>query len=94
MPRARTTDETKRLSGTYRPHRSEARRAMRAAWAVPSGQRTLREWARYFPGTRPVSWWWAVAPERRRPGESQAAYLARLDLLLPGEAKRLAKVAK
>ena len=92
MPRARTSDEVKRLSGTYRPHRSEMRRAMRAAWATPDGKRELREWARYFPGTRPVSWWWAVAPERRRRSESQAAYLKRLDLLLPGEAKRLAKL--
>jgi hypothetical protein len=37
------------------------------------------------PGTRPWAWWRYSAPERRRRGESEAAYLRRRGLLLPGE---------
>ena len=97
--RPRDSAATKKLRGTYRRDRAArplhielgwpSKAALRAAWTSPTGQRDLREWARYLPGTRPLSWWYTIAPVRRRPSESQRDYLARLKLLLPGEAKRL-----
>lgn len=102
MARPRIPDEVKRLRGTLRPDRSATRplplhvrlgwrtkAELRASWASPAGRRDLREWATYLPGTRPESWWYAAAPEPLRRGEAQPAYLARLDLFLPGEAKRV-----
>jgi hypothetical protein len=37
------------------------------------------------PGHRPWGWWEFDAPEERQQGETEFAYLNRLDLLLPGE---------
>jgi hypothetical protein len=38
-----------------------------------------------MPGTRPAGWWKYCAPDRRRRGESQIAYLRRHNLLVEGE---------
>ena len=55
------------------------------------GDEILRWWIKHQPGTRPRCWWRFSAPEPRRATvESEAAYLKRLNLLLPGEEKRLA----
>lgn len=53
---------------------------IRRPWcfAVPGG-----------PGTRPWAWRQFEAPEPLPPGESEADYLTRLGLLLPGEAGHL-----
>ena len=45
--------------------------------------------AKTHPGRRPNGWWLTEAPGDRQPHESQAAFLARHDLLLPGEVARL-----
>lgn len=73
-----------------------------AAW---SGWRDeiLREWVRQRPGTRPAAWWVIDAPRSTvrspvvsvltrvdiRATESEASYLLRHGLLLPGERRRL-----
>jgi hypothetical protein len=64
------------------------------------GDEVIRWWIKGQPGTRPRCWWRFTAPEPRREVpvgpdapptvESEAAYLKRLGLLLPGEEKRLA----
>jgi len=66
----------------------------------------LEEFAEQHPGQRPKYWWTHDAPEPRRKVregtdplkplviESQASYLKRCGLLLPGEERRLAKVAR
>ena len=51
--------------------------------------RAVAEWSAKYPGTRPVSWWEWTAPEPLRGAESQAAYLDRLSLWLPGERDRV-----
>src|SRR5215208_7633421 len=51
------------------------------------GPAIVKQWAAEKPGTRPSLWWKYDAPEPRRPRESQAAYLKRHRLLLPGEGK-------
>ena len=52
------------------------------------GHGITEEWVLTKPGTRPRCWW-LVAPEPRRPGESQRSYLLLHNCLLPGEAERL-----
>jgi hypothetical protein len=71
--------------------------AMKAAeedWAV-HGEGLTRWWVEGWPhgtitpggpGTRPWAWWQFSAPAPRSPGETEAAYLKRHRLLLPGEA--------
>jgi hypothetical protein len=66
------------------------------AWWRTAGPEVLAEWTRRRPGTRPSTWWRFIAPEPRRTIangrdliESEASYLRRLDLLLPGEERRL-----
>jgi hypothetical protein len=63
------------------------------------GAEVIRWWIKDQPGTRPRCWWRFSAPDacRAKPTspndiptfKSQAAYLKRLGLLLPGEEKRL-----
>jgi hypothetical protein len=54
------------------------------------GQDIVADWVKDEPGTRPRCWWRFDSPEPLGPGETQAAYLRRHNLLLPGEAKQLA----
>ena len=49
----------------------------------------LAQWIADWPGTRPRCWWRFSAPTSLPVGESEAAYLQRFDLLLPGEVERL-----
>lgn len=65
-------------------------------WWAEAGDEVLQLWTRRRPGTRPPMWWQHVAPEPRRVlangtrrTESEAAYLTRLNLLLPAEERRL-----
>jgi hypothetical protein len=64
----------------------------------------LAEWASERPGTRPWAWWAVEAREvlgaaevgrvrREGPGESEASFLKRHGLLLPGEEQRVPKAA-
>jgi hypothetical protein len=61
-----------------------------ALWAE-HGDRIVAEWVADNPDTRPALWWRYSAPAPRQDGESQAAYLERHGLFLPGERKRLRK---
>ena len=54
------------------------------------GDQVLADWAVESPGTRPTAWWRFSAPDRRpADGETEAAYLRRHRLFLPGEEERL-----
>ena len=53
------------------------------------GKSIVAEWAGNAPGTRPRCWWKFDAPEPRGAGETQAEYLRRHGLLLPGEEEQL-----
>jgi hypothetical protein len=64
------------------------RPSIRDMWTAV-GQDIVAEWVQDAPGTRPRCWWTFDAPEPRRAGEAQAAYLRRLNLLLDGELERL-----
>jgi hypothetical protein len=48
-------------------------------------QNIIDEHIKHRPGTRPWSWWHLEDRELRREGESEASYLKRLRLFLPGE---------
>lgn len=61
---------------------------LREAWEFGRDQ-LLEEWVRDRPGTRPPGWWRFSAPEPRRTGELEPAYLRRLGLLLQGEEERV-----
>ncbi|WP_221303999.1 hypothetical protein [Povalibacter uvarum] len=54
----------------------------------------IAEWIKVAPGTRPKFWWTYDAPEPLPKGESQAAYLARHNLLTPVEKRRLPQAAR
>ena len=80
--------------GPYEPRDPDgflgpARPSVAEMWKAV-GEGIVQEWAREAPGSRPSCWWEFEAPEPRRPGEAQAEYLRRHNLLLPGEADRLA----
>jgi hypothetical protein len=66
---------------------------LRELWAT-HGAEVLAHWTQERPGTRPSTWWRAY-PEHRRVRlnmkfrESEASFLLRNDLLLPGERERL-----
>ena len=67
-----------------------------AQWWAELGEEALQRWTRRAPGTRPRFWWRFISTEPRRmlsngarQMESQAAYLRRMELLLPGEERRL-----
>lgn len=62
-------------------------------WVAGVSEPMVRPWTWVMPGgpgTRPWAWWEFKAREPRQPDESEADYLSRLGLLLPGEAKALA----
>jgi hypothetical protein len=61
-----------------------------ALWAE-HGDAIVAEHVAKYPGTRPHRWWQYSAPEPRQDGDSEAAYLERHSLFLPGERKRMAK---
>lgn len=63
---------------------TEFQAQLREAWEY-AREELLAEWIRESPGTRPPGWWLFDAPERRREGEEEAAYLDRLGLLTPEE---------
>lgn len=80
---------------------------IRNAW-VGWGDQILREWVRQHPGTRPGAWWYLDAPRSPvarssvisimtwidiRATESEASYLLRHDLFLPGERRRLGEAS-
>jgi hypothetical protein len=76
----------------YLVHAHEVTRA-RAIWNAVKGE-LLPRWRREHPGTRPWGWWQWDSPEPRRlvdagQVESEAGYLARLDLLTHPERRRL-----
>jgi hypothetical protein len=54
------------------------------AWAEMRDE-LLPAWIKEHPGTRPWAWWEQEAPEPRDPGETEAAYLKRHDLLTDHE---------
>jgi hypothetical protein len=55
----------------------------------------VRRHVRYWPFSRPVNWWRFNAPEWRRDGETQRAYLERHpELLLPAERAQLRRMAR
>lgn len=65
-------------------------------WWAELGEEVLQLWTRRSPGSRPPMWWRYISPEPRRVLangtrriESEAAFLKRLNLLLPGEERRL-----
>lgn len=57
------------------------------AWADVRDE-LLPAWIREHPGTRPFAWWECDAPELRDPGESEADYLLRHNLLTDVEKQR------
>src|SRR5687768_2858806 len=83
--------------------RAEAETAARADWAkhgdelvtwwvFGTASPTVRPWTWTLPagpGTRPWAWWQFSAPSSLEPDKTEATYLRRLNLLLPGEAERL-----
>jgi hypothetical protein len=56
---------------------------------VACGADVLAQWAMDYPGTRPRLWWKYDAPDVRQDHESEASFLLRHALFLPGEAERL-----
>src|SRR5215204_3904336 len=48
----------------------------------------LAAWIEDRPGTRPSAWWRFEAPEPRLPRETEAGYLIRMNLWVPGEVKK------
>jgi hypothetical protein len=55
-------------------------------------QDIIDEHIKHRPGTRPWSWWHLEDRELQREGESEASYLKRLRLLLPGERSSRRKI--
>lgn len=62
-------------------------RTRKTLWRT-RGTEIVRRWTSAHPGTRPGGWWRNVAPTERLRGESQAGYLDRHNLWLPGEKAR------
>ncbi len=57
-------------------------------WALHQ-ESILELFIEQHPGERPVYWWEHEAPEAKPESESEAAFLKRHDLLLPGEVEKL-----
>jgi hypothetical protein len=70
-----------------KPDPEEWRRFLAEFWAEHR-DRIVEHHVRRHPGTRPVRWWPYDAPDPRRQGESERAYLRRHKILRPGELKR------
>ncbi|MFC1481831.1 hypothetical protein ACFL6E_06280 [Candidatus Neomarinimicrobiota bacterium] len=64
------------------------RPTLRELW-TSHGPEVIERFAIKHPGTRPSLFWAIDAPGQRKNLESQAAYLKRHGLLLPGEEERL-----
>jgi hypothetical protein len=65
------------------------RRSLHSFWDEHSAA-IIAEWVIDRPGTRPSLFWLFDAPEPRCAFESEAAFLDRFQLLLPGEKRRIA----
>lgn len=65
---------------------------LEAAWD-DLGAEILEEWIEERPGSRPWAWWMLQAPEGRRQGEAERAYLERLGLMTHDEARRARSLA-
>jgi hypothetical protein len=75
-----------RMRADWTYHREEL-----LAWWISDGSSydlpNRKPWLLYYgaPGTRPWAWWRLEGHPPREPGETEAAYLTKHDLWLPGE---------